>query len=145
MSDLKVYKRKVESRYDETSTEYDSFACDVMTKSSIKLLRDLDIPEDPVVLDVGCGTGISTFKMMELCENKGAFYGIDISKGMVDEARKNAKSLGYTNVSFKRGDAESLDFPDDMFDCVISNYTLHWVPDKRQAFAEMYRVLKPEG
>lgn len=116
-----------------------------MTKSSIKLLRDLDIPEDPVVLDVGCGTGISTFKMMELCENKGAFYGIDISKGMVDEARKNAKSLGYTNVSFKRGDAESLDFPDDMFDCVISNYTLHWVPDKRQAFAEMYRVLKPEG
>ena len=145
MSKPLVHKKKVESSYDETSKNYDSVASDIMITSSNKLLRGLEILDNPVALDVGCGTGIATFILMDLCDKRGTFHGMDISQGMVDEAVKSAERLGYSNVSFKRGDAESLDYPDDMFDLVISNLVLHWVPDKKRAFSEIFRVLKPGG
>jgi len=145
LSKSEDHKRKVESSYDETASNYDSVASKRMITSSNKLLRDLEILENPVVLDVGCGTGIATFILMDLYEKQGTFHGIDISQEMVEQASESAVKKGYTNVSFKKGDAERLDFPDDMFDLVISNLVLHWVPDKKKAFSEIFRVLKPGG
>ena len=53
---------------------------------------------------------------------------------------------GVGNVSFARGDAAALDFPDGSFDAVVSNYVYHNVPGDRQALLlESLRVLKKGG
>jgi ubiquinone/menaquinone biosynthesis C-methylase UbiE len=139
------YKTKMEKGYDYSASFYDKRAGQSMTSFTHLFLDDLHKPANPVVLDVACGTGIATFELMKQCEFKGTYYGIDISSGMIEKAQANATRLGYENCVFQTMDAEHLEFPDDMFDVVISSGSFHWFPNKLQALAEMYRVLKPKG
>jgi len=64
---------------------------------------------------------------------------------MLEKARKNNTKLGFQNVEFVKGDIEDMPLEDNQFDVVISNCVLNLVPDKRKAFAEINRVLKPGG
>jgi len=138
-------KERVEIAYDGSSEIYDAIISSAMVEATNKLLSNIEIIEDPVALDIGCGTGISTFELIKRCHGKGHFYGIDISRGMIEKAVLKAKEQEIENASFTQGDAESLDFEDSMFNLVISNETLHWVPDKQKVFSEIHRVLKPGG
>jgi ubiquinone/menaquinone biosynthesis C-methylase UbiE len=64
---------------------------------------------------------------------------------MIVKARANNAKLGYTNIEFIQGDIEEMPFADNQFDVIVSNCVLNLVPDKKKAFSETYRVLKPEG
>ena len=64
---------------------------------------------------------------------------------MLDRARRNARDGGYDNVEFRLGEIEHLPVADATADAVISNCVINLVPDKRQVFAEAFRVLKPGG
>ncbi len=139
------YKQKMTKGYDHSASYYDDVVGQRMTSFTHLFLDDLQLPNNPVVLDVACGTGIATFELMKESENKGSFYGIDISPGMIEKAKKNAESGGFENCTFQTGDAERLEFPDAKFDAVISSGSFHWFPNKLQALSEMYRVLKPGG
>jgi ubiquinone/menaquinone biosynthesis C-methylase UbiE len=141
----KSHKERVELGYDVDADRYDDDTSRRMISHLNILLRDLKIPESPTILDVGCGTGISTFEVMKRARREGRFYGIDISEKMIEKARKKAAEGGHTCFEFSKGDAEKLEFPDSKFDLVISNAVLHWVPNKLQALKEMHRVLKPNG
>jgi ubiquinone/menaquinone biosynthesis C-methylase UbiE len=114
-------KSRVEEAFNSFAKVYDGVIGKSMTFFTDLLIRDLQIPEDPTVLDVGCGTGISTFQLMKRVQGRGKFYGIDISQKMLDLARARAADLGYGNVEFSKGDAEQLDFPESSFDLAISN------------------------
>jgi len=137
------HKKRVEEAYDDSAGMYDDTVGRGMASSTNLLLRELQIPENPTVLDVGCGTGISTFELMKRV--KGRFFGIDISQKMIDLAREKALALGFSNVEFSKGDAEQLGFPESSFDLIISNLVFHWVQNKQKALKEMFRVLKPRG
>jgi ubiquinone/menaquinone biosynthesis C-methylase UbiE len=139
------FKGKVETAYDVSAETYEDAMGSSMVSLTNLLIRNLQIPENPTVLDVGCGTGISTFELMKKVQGKGKFCGIDISPKMIYSAKARAKSLGYTNVEFRKGDAEQLDFPESSFELVISNQAFHWFPDKEKALKEMFRVLKHGG
>lgn len=138
-------KSRVEGAFNHFAKMYDDVTGKSMTFFTDLLIRDLQIPENPTVLDVGCGTGISTFQLMQRVQGKGKFYGIDISQNMLDLARARAAELGYSNVEFNKGDAEQLEFPESSFDLVISNQAFFFFPDKQKALNEMFRVLKPIG
>jgi ubiquinone/menaquinone biosynthesis C-methylase UbiE len=140
-----VIKQKVQQGYDTSSDFYDDAVGQVYVQYANHLLRDLTIPDNPTALDVGCGTGIATFQLLNKCQGQGQFYGIDLSPGMIVQATQKAVHDGYTNCIFQQGDAEHLPFPNNMFDLVISNVVLQWIHDKRQALSEMYRVLTPGG
>ena len=60
---------------------------------------------------------------------------------------KNAAAEGVKNVSFRRGNAVKLDFPDECFDAVTSNYVYHNIAgkDKQALLLETLRVLKQGG
>jgi ubiquinone/menaquinone biosynthesis C-methylase UbiE len=145
MSDMLDPKSRVEGAFDSFAKVYDDVIGKSMTFFINLLIRDLQIPEDPTVLDVGCGTGISTFQLMHRVQGRGKFYGIDISQKMLDLARARAADLGYGNVEFSKGDAEQLDFPESSFDLAISNEAFFFFPDKQKALNEVFRVLKPVG
>ncbi len=135
----RIYDGAPGSRYDISSTRLEALGDFQL------ILSEVRFPENPITLDVGCGTGLALFELMKRINGKGIFHGVDISKGMIEQARKNAASQGYGNVEFICGDAEKLEFPDAFFDIVVSNQVLHWVPDKAKAVGEMFRVLKQGG
>ena len=68
-----------------------------------------------------------------------------MTEAMIEKARRNAQTLGYTNVEFQHGEIENMPLADETADVVISNCTLNLVPDKRKAFSEIRRVLKKAG
>ena len=98
-----------------------------------------------VVVDLGSGAGNDCFVARAETGETGRVIGLDMTPTMIDRARKNAKTLGYANVEFIYGDIEDMPLPDDLADVVVSNCVMNLVPDKAKAFAETYRILKPDG
>ncbi len=97
------------------------------------------------VLDLGSGAGNDCFVARALVGETGYVAGIDFTEAMIEKARDNARTLGYTNVDFIQGDIENIPVRFGVVDVVISNCVLNLVPDKPQAFSEIYRVLKQGG
>ena len=65
------------------------------------LLREMSVPENPVALDIACGTGLSTFSLVDYL-GTGDVHGVDISPDMVRKAIENTDELGY-DIKFKEG------------------------------------------
>ncbi|MBP6977383.1 MAG: arsenite methyltransferase [Lentimicrobiaceae bacterium] len=103
------------------------------------------IRKGDTVLDLGSGAGNDCFIARALTGEEGKVIGIDFAGAMLQKARENARKLGYTNVAFIRGDIENMPFTEPVADVVISNCVLNLVPDKKKAFSEMHRVMKPDG
>ena len=101
--------------------------------------------EGDVVLDLGAGAGLDCFLASDRVGKHGRVIGVDMTPEMVDRARDNAKTGGYTNVEFRLGEIENLPVADNTADVVISNCVINLVPDKGRAFAETFRALKPGG
>jgi ubiquinone/menaquinone biosynthesis C-methylase UbiE len=92
------------------------------------------------ILDVGCGPGM----MVDYCVNKGwEFFGVDISKEMIDECNKKFGQID--SVHFSVGKMQKLEFPDNYFDVVLCMGALEYVDEEDKAIAEISRVLKPYG
>ena len=97
-----------------------------------------------VVLDIGSGSGTDTL-LAAVRSQCGRVYALDMTEAMLEKLRRNVAAMGATHVQVLPGDAEEIRLPDASVDVVTSNGVLNLVPDKRQAFAEIARVLKPGG
>ena len=145
MVDSSELKRKVAQVYDRKHEIFEPTREKSMMTLTHLLLRDVEIPENPVALDIGCGTGHSTFELYSKCKKRGDFHGIDISSSSIDMAIENADKRGCKNIQFRLGDAEDLRFQDSTFDIVIGNMCFQFMPSKKRGLSEIYRVLKPSG
>jgi ubiquinone/menaquinone biosynthesis C-methylase UbiE len=94
-------------------------------------------------LELGCGTGFFTLNL-KLAGVIDEGHVTDLSPGMVEVARRNARGLGF-EIEGRVADAERLPYDDDEFDIVIGHAVLHHIPDLAQSFREILRVLKPGG
>lgn len=103
------------------------------------------IKEGDVVIDLGSGAGNDAFVARAVTGATGKVIGVDFTERMIDKARANAEKLGYQNVEFRFGDIEKLPVSANVADVVVSNCVMNLVPDKRKAFAETFRVIKPGG
>lgn len=92
-------------------------------------------------LDVGTGTGVLAMLLAELGHRSS---GVELSPGMLEQAKKNAEQRNV-EVSWHLGDAERLTFEDDTFDLVINRNVLWTLPNPERAVQEWRRVLKPGG
>ena len=97
------------------------------------------------VLDLGCGAGTDSLVAAQMVGASGSVTGIDMTSAMLAKARRAAGELGVAHTDFVEGEVESLPFPDESFDVVISNGVIDLVPDKDAVFSEIYRVLAPGG
>lgn len=101
------------------------------------------ITKNTRVLEVGCGTGTNA---CFLAKTYGcSVVGVDIAEHMVEYAQRRVEELGLTDlVSFKVGNAYSLEFPDEEFDVVLTVFVSQFL-DPTRAFPEFFRVLKVGG
>ncbi|MGB3920753.1 class I SAM-dependent methyltransferase [Methanothrix sp.] len=93
------------------------------------------------VLDVGTGPG---FMALILAEMGFDVTGVDISKGMIEKARENARAMGL-QVDFRHADGEQLAFDDGSFDLLVNRHLLWTLPHPLDAVREWSRVLSGGG
>jgi ubiquinone/menaquinone biosynthesis C-methylase UbiE len=96
-------------------------------------------------VDLGSGRGTDALRISEAVGAEGMVYGIDISDGMLETARKNADKLGITNVVFMKSELENITLPSENADLIISNCTINHASDKQAVWREVYRILKHGG
>ncbi len=132
-----VLKESIAAHYDEYSTKYDqknkAAHQDIIDGLAFQEIKSRAYGKD--VLEVGCGTGIWMEEMKPLVKS---IAGVDLSSGMVEQARRKG-------LKVKKGDAELLPFSDASFDLIYSYRVLPHVPDLPRALAEMKRVLRNDG
>lgn len=134
---------------------YNAFSYDGKRQMSRQVIEGIaehvTLPEGGVGLDVGCGSGALTIACAKR-NPQGRFIGIDRwGKEYASYSRPlceaNAGAEGVSNTEFRQGNALKLDFPDESFDAVTSNYVYHNIPsrDRQEILLETLRVLKKGG
>lgn len=103
------------------------------------------IKEGDTVIDLGSGAGNDAFVARSIAGENGKVIGIDFTDKMIEKAKTNAEKLGYKNVEFRQGDIENMPLAGNIANVIVSNCVLNLVPNKKQAFAETFRVLKKGG
>jgi ubiquinone/menaquinone biosynthesis C-methylase UbiE len=108
-----------------------------------QLVQQANIQPRMKVLDLGCGTGTLTL-ILKHAHPEAEIIGMDGDPQVLDIAQ--GKSRG-TSIQWDEGLASSLPYPDSAFDRVVTSLVIHHLvtDDKRLAFKEIYRVLKPHG
>jgi len=92
------------------------------------------------VLDLGCGYGWHCRYAQEM--GAAQVLGIDLSRRMLEEAqRRNPGSA----INYRVCGIEDYEYPENRWDCVISNLALHYIEDIRGVFRLVHRTLTPEG
>lgn len=107
--------------------------------------RIAPIEPGAIVADIGCGAGMDLLLAAQAVGPTGRAMGVDMTEVMVERARAGARALSLDHVDVRLGDAMDLPIGSATVDVVISNGVLNLTPDKRQAFAEVFRVLAPGG
>lgn len=97
-----------------------------------------------VALDVCCGTGDFAFALRRAVGALGRVVGLDFSEEMLRVARDKC-GRNQLWVDFVRGDLLDLPFADGEFDACTVGFGIRNVPDIARAFAEMRRVVRPDG
>jgi SAM-dependent methyltransferase len=92
------------------------------------------------VLDVACGTGVLACAAAERVGLEGSTAGLDPSEDMLRVAHRKSDT-----IEWRIGRAESIPFPDETFDAVVSQFGITFFDDPVGALHEMMRVLRPGG
>ena len=95
------------------------------------------------VLEVACGTGIVTERLMGRLAGQGTLVATDLNQAMITHAR--TRIADDQALEWRQADGTSLPFPDRAFDAVVSQFGLMFFPDKAKGVREAYRVLAPGG
>ena len=102
------------------------------------------IGPDKYVLEVGCGTGVTTCRLAKRFGCR--VMGVDLSEKMIEWARRRALRKGLLDrVQFQAADAQNLPFEDGLFDAVIRESVTAFPEDKQKAVNEYARATKPGG
>jgi SAM-dependent methyltransferase len=102
------------------------------------------IRRDDHVLDIGCGTGLTTRDAARTAAD-GSALGVDLSDRMIDLARRLATAEGLVNAIFEQVDAQVHDFPAARFDVAISRTGTMFFGDPTAAFSNIARSLRAGG
>ena len=141
------FKAAVEKNFDQSADAYDQFEerhhlFETLTKRQLEMIE----PSRPErILDVGCGTGISTLALHQAMAGQSPnIYAIDISERMLLRARERCKSLD--GVYFIRGDAETLSsYFNDSFDAIFYTASIFLLPGFAESLRQACSLLLPGG
>ena len=106
------------------------------------LLEQAAVTSDDVVLDIGCGCGVTT---LLVAADAHRVLGLDISNPLIEIAARRAAAAGVGNAEFIVADAQTHPFADGEFTLVMSQFGLMFFDDPEGAFENIRRSLAPGG
>ena len=139
------HKQLNEAKWDKWANTIDgkSWKYDYLRSAQLSVISLLNLKENVSMLDIGCGTGWALGQAAKMNEDKGTFYGVDLSAKMIENAKENFK--GRENFHFIKANAEEIPLEGNFFDIIICTNSFHHYLHPDKALKEMYRLLKPQG
>lgn len=102
----------------------------------------IGLQKEDELLDVACGTGDFAIFCAKSIKR---VHGIDISQGMIEQAKKKSNANGLTNISFECHDVEHIPCADSSFSVVQCRSAFHHMDGYPRVFKEMLRCCRPNG
>jgi len=140
---LNEYKQQIADLYSRRSQTYDDSNWHL--RIAHRLVEHARITRGQHVLDIATGTAMAAIEAAQLVGSEGRVVGVDISTGMLEQARRKVEAFGLSNIQFQLADAEALDFPENSFDVVLCSSAFIWMSDLNAALRLWHRLLKPGG
>ncbi|MDX2244266.1 MAG: methyltransferase domain-containing protein [Leptolyngbyaceae cyanobacterium bins.302] len=97
------------------------------------------------VLDIATGTGLAAIAAAQQIAPDGWVVGVDLSEGMLNQAKRKIETLQLFNISLDLADAETLYFPEHCFDVVLCSSALVYLTDIPTNLRQWHKFLKPGG
>jgi len=107
---------------------------------SPRLAEIAAVKKGDAVLDVACGTGVVARTVADIVGSDGRVVGVDLNEAMLTVAARVRP-----DIEWRQGDVAQLPFADGEFDAVVCQMALMFFGDRTRAFAEMSRVVAPDG
>jgi ubiquinone/menaquinone biosynthesis C-methylase UbiE len=141
--DLNEYKQKIADLYNRRSHHYDE--SEWHTRITHFLVEYTQINPGDHVLDIATGTGHVAIEVAAIVGSSGRVVGVDISDGMLEQARQKIAGLNISNIELHLADAETLNFPTNSFEKILCAHAFPWMADKEATLRLWYSFLKPGG
>jgi phosphatidylethanolamine/phosphatidyl-N-methylethanolamine N-methyltransferase len=125
--------------YDVHSMFYDATFGRLVKRRIARAISHMNIADTDLLLDLGIGTGVS----LNFYPSRGRIVGVDLSAGMLREARKKLRERGMDHATVFQANALELPFADDTFDHVFISHVISVVSDPYRLVQEAQRVAKP--
>lgn len=126
----------------QVSTIDASLSLELITEAAKRI-----VPGATHVLDIGCGAGNFTIKMLSKVSNLACTL-VDLSRPMLDKALERVKAHTDKEVSIFQGDIREAELPANGFDIILAGAVLHHLRDDKDwvtTFTKLYQLLKPNG
>ncbi|MEM9919209.1 MAG: class I SAM-dependent methyltransferase [Bacteroidota bacterium] len=124
---------------DEFTKTYDQHRPHPPREILLQCLQYLRAESADTVLDIGCGTGISTQAWDGLASN---IIGIDPSEGMLEIAK--GRTAAFNSISYLQSFSHSIALPDESADIICCSQSFHWM-EPVNTLREVHRLLKKGG
>lgn len=141
--------------YDKISSIYDFISNWYYTKSRNYAIQELKIKKEQTILNLPCGTGVNFKYFQNNLENSGLIIGIDLSRGMLDQAKRKAKKNEWRNVDLILENATKIDqkwfeeYSEQKgkikVDAVFCDLGLSGLPEWQNIIDNMVSILSPNG
>ena len=110
-----------------------------------RLLDCVPVKPDLKVLDIATGTGLIAIPVAKIVAPQGSVIGVDMSSGMLVQARAKIEAESITNLELIEADIESIAFNNEQFDLIFCCSALVYISDIPSIIAKCYHWLKPGG
>lgn len=137
-------KQMIQQGFDTVAAGYDHPALSFFPETAKRLIEHLNLKTTDNLLDVCTGTGVVALAAAEKLK-QGTVTGIDLSSGMLQQAKNKATEQNLNNTEFKQMDVEHLEFPQDSFDVATSSFGLFFLEDMTKALTDIASTLKHGG
>lgn len=110
-----------------------------------RLIELAQLRRGQTVLDIATGTGLAAIAAARIVGSEGHVVGVDISPGMLEQARRKIEADGIVNIELVEADADYLNFNDNSFDAILCSSAIVYLTDISATLRQWYRFLKPDG
>jgi len=138
------YKQMITTSFDNASEGYDNEAMRFFDKSAEHLIKLLSLKGNERILDVATGTGKNALLLARQLEN-GHITGIDLSEGMIQQAKDKAEKEDIINVMLLVMDIDDMKFSANYFDGASCCFGIFFLPDMEKGLKNIVNVIKPKG
>ncbi|MDO8607992.1 MAG: methyltransferase [Phaeospirillum sp.] len=135
-------KRRIVAAFSAAAATYNDHAEAQIRAAGLLLERLPPLPMAARVLELGCGTGLLTQRLLELLGPDAELLATDLSPAMIAQARS---AMADSRLCFAVVDAEAPALPDSAFDLIVSSLAAQWFANLPATLDRLVGLLKPGG
>lgn len=137
-------KKKLQETFNTVATGYDHPALSFFPETAKRMVEYLAIGKGTKLLDVCTGTGVVALEAASQAPEVNV-TGIDLSSGMLAQAKSKADQQKLNNITFSQMDLDHLDFPDQHFDVATCSFGLFFLEDMEQGLRNIVSKVRSGG